>query len=213
MPIDDAMPVRLEAAGTETDAAEELLTALYGGTLHVATSAAPFSYRYAAIGDETMTLRTSRFGGKLAGELQPTDEVIVQWLQSGTSVLDTGGQPRQMILGVPMPLLSHRSFTFEMHDYEQRLVHLARPLVERVAAEQGADISAGIEFDHIVAPSEQYVRTSHNTMSLVAHSAGRLPRPAAPHGDGAAGRRIAAGDVPSCQPTMRRENTSVTNAV
>ncbi|WP_182066342.1 helix-turn-helix domain-containing protein [Curtobacterium sp. ME12] len=170
MPIDDAMPVRLEAAGTKPEEAEELLTELYGGKLHVAASDAPFSYRYAAIGDETMTLRTSKFGGRLAGELQPTDEVVVQWLQSGTSVLDTGGQPFQMTHGVPVPLLAHRSFAFEMDTYEQRLVHLSRPLVERVAAEQGADVSGGIVFDPTMAPSEQAVRTWHNTVSLVSHT-------------------------------------------
>lgn len=170
MPIDDAMPVRLEAAGTDLDEAAELLTRLYGARLQVEATSDPFAYRYAALGDETMTLRTSQFGGDIAGELPPSGDVIVQWLQSGTIRLDTGADLLDVQLGVPVPLPPHRSFTFEMHNYEQRLVHLARPLVERVAAEQGADISGGIEFDHTVVPTDQSVRTWHNTVSLVSHT-------------------------------------------
>lgn len=170
MPIDDAMPVRLEAAGTEPEEAARLLTDLYGAELQVEATDGPFAYRYAALGDETMTLRSSRFGGRLAGELPPSGEVIVQWLQAGSSLLDTGGQPFEMTHGVPVPLLPHRSFTFEMTDYEQRLVHLSRPVVERVASEQGADVSGGLRFDHTAAPSEQAVRTWHNTVALVSHT-------------------------------------------
>ncbi|WP_439689800.1 helix-turn-helix domain-containing protein [Curtobacterium sp. SP.BCp] len=172
MPIDDAMPVRLEAAGTDPDEAQALLTQMYSADVSVQAEANPFEYRYAAVGDQALTLRTSRFAGRIAGELPPSpDEVVVQWLQSGTSLIDTNtDQPFAMTNGIPVPLLPHRSFAFEMHDYEQRLVHLSRPIVERVASEQGADVSGGILFDHTVPPSEQAVRTWHNTVSLVSHT-------------------------------------------
>ncbi|WP_144710448.1 helix-turn-helix domain-containing protein [Curtobacterium pusillum] len=170
MPIDDAMPVRLEAAGTEPGEAAQLLSDLYRADVQVDATDGPFAFRYTAVGDGAMTLRSSRFGGRLAGELPPSGEVIVQWLQSGSSVLDTGGQAFRMTHGVPVPLLPHRSFTFEMADYEQRLVHLSRPVVERVASEQGTDVGDGLRFDHTAVPAARAVRTWHNTIALVAHT-------------------------------------------
>lgn len=170
MPIDDAMPVRLEVAGTDLGDAATFIADLYGADLQVEDAAVPFEFRYAALGDATMSLHTARFAGHLAGALPPSDAVIVQWLQSGSSRLDTGGDVLTMEPGVPVPLMPDRTFSFEMDDYEQRLVHLSRTVVERVAAEQGADVSAGLRFDHSVPPSEQSVRTWHNTVSLISHT-------------------------------------------
>ena len=170
MPIDDAMPVRLDVTGTDLGEAATFIADLYGADLHVGPASTPFSFRYAALGDSTMSLHTSQFAGHIDGDLPPSDAVIVQWLQSGSSRLDTGGTVLEMEPGVPVPLLPDRTFSFAMDDYEQRLVHLSREVVERVAAEQGADLSAGLRFDHLTAPSEQSVRTWHNTVSLISHT-------------------------------------------
>jgi AraC-like DNA-binding protein len=170
MPIDDAMPVRLDVTGTDLDDAATFISDLYGADLRAEAAAVPFVFRYAALGDETLSLHTARFAGHVEGDLPPSDTVIVQWLQSGSSWLDTDGGVLSMEPGVPVPLLPDRTFAFEMHDYEQRLVHLSREVVERVAAEQGADVSAGLRFDHTTPPSEQSVRTWHNTVALVSHT-------------------------------------------
>ncbi|PZE83239.1 helix-turn-helix domain-containing protein [Curtobacterium sp. MCBD17_032] len=179
MPIDDATPVRLEVTGTDIDEAAAHLAHVYDAELVAGPSAVPFTFRYASMGDETMSLHSSRFAGHLDGSLPPSASVIVQWLRSGTSRLDTAGDPVDMVHGVPVPLLPDRTFSFEMDDYEQRLVHLSREVVERVATEQGADVTGGLRFDLTVLPSEQSVRTWHNTVSLVSHTlrdggAGRL---------------------------------------
>jgi AraC-like DNA-binding protein len=170
MPIDDAMPVRLDVTGTDLGEAATFLTDLYGADLRVGPVANPFSFRYAALGDSTMSLHTARFAGHVAGELPPSDAVIVQWLESGSSRIDTGGSALEMEHGVPVPLLPDRTFSFAMDDYEQRLVHLSRDVVERVASEQGAELSAGLRFDHTTMPTEQSVRTWHNTVSLISHT-------------------------------------------
>jgi AraC-like DNA-binding protein len=170
MPIDDAMPVRLDVTGTDLQEAVTFLADLYGADLHVGSVAEPFTFRYAAVGDSTMSLHTARFAGQVVGDLPPSDAVIVQWLQSGSSRIDTGGAALEMEPGVPVPLLPDRTFSFVMDDYEQRLVHLSRDVVERVASEQGADLSAGLHFDHTAQPTEQSVRTWHNTVALISHT-------------------------------------------
>jgi AraC-like DNA-binding protein len=170
MPIDDATPVRLEVTGTDIDDAAAHLARVYDAELVPGPAAVPFEFRYGSMGDDTMSLHSSRFAGHLDGTLPPSRSVIVQWLRSGTSRLDTGGDPVDMVHGVPVPLLPDRTFTFEMDDYEQRLVHLSREVVERVASEQGADVTGGLRFDLTVPPSEQSVRTWHNTVSLVSHT-------------------------------------------
>ncbi|PYY33015.1 hypothetical protein DEJ25_04825 [Curtobacterium sp. MCPF17_011] len=170
MPIDDAKPVRLDVTGTDLGEAATFIADLYGAELRVEPVATPFSFRYAALGDSTMSLHIAQFAGHVDGELPPSDAVIVQWLQSGSSRLDTGGSVLDMEPGVPVPLLPERTFSFSMEDYEQRLVHLSREVVERVAAEQGADLTAGLRFDHTTPPSDQSVRTWHNTVSLISHT-------------------------------------------
>ena len=54
MPIDDAMPVRLEVTGTDIDDAAAFLADLYGADLRVESTVVPFTFRYVALGDSTM---------------------------------------------------------------------------------------------------------------------------------------------------------------
>ncbi|MBF4583824.1 AraC family transcriptional regulator [Curtobacterium sp. VKM Ac-2865] len=167
----EPVPVDIGIRLTEPAAASAAITTLYGGIdLTVDQLDDSFSFRYTARGDDTMTMRSSHFSGRLAGEVPPGDDVVVQWLTSGTGWFDTGSSPLELTPGRPVPLLPQRTFSFEMSDYDQRLVHLDRALVERVASEGGSDVGGGLRFDMHAGPSPAAVRAWHNSAALVAHT-------------------------------------------
>jgi AraC-like DNA-binding protein len=155
----DPTPVHIGISLTDPAAASEAISAMYGGTgLAAVQLDDTFSFRYTAQGDETMSMRSSHFSGRLVGDVPPGDDVVVQWLTSGTGWFDTGSSPLELTPGRPVPLLPQRTFSFDLSDYDQRLVHLDRGLIERVASERGSDVGAGLRFD------------LHNSAALVAHT-------------------------------------------
>jgi AraC-like DNA-binding protein len=167
----DPRPVHIGISLTEPGAASTAISRMYGGTdLTAVQLDDTFSFRYSAQGDDTMSMRSARFSGRLAGDVPPGDDVVVQWLTSGTGWFDTGGSPLELTPSRPVPLLPQRTFSFEMSDYDQRLVHLDRALVERVASERGSDVGAGLRFDVHTQPSAAALRAWHNSAALVAHT-------------------------------------------
>ncbi|PPG64515.1 AraC family transcriptional regulator [Rathayibacter sp. AY2B7] len=130
--------VRLEARGEDPDEARHSLARLYNGDeWRAATTAADFSYRYAAIGDRGMTLRTSRMSGRLAGGVGDSDDVVVQWIVGGSARIDVGRASITMEENRPVLFPVGRPFAFDYVDFDQRLVHLDRGVVDRVAGERG----------------------------------------------------------------------------
>lgn len=163
--------VRLGTAVSDPAQAGAMIVDLYNGSdLTIEPSGEGFSFEYAAHGDRQLTLRSSRFRGRLAGDVPPSDDIVVQWLTRGTGRFDTAGQPVGLEPGVPVPLLPQRSFSFELEDYDQRLVHVARPVVERVAAETGRGVPGALDFALAERPSDRSVQTWHDVVSLVAHT-------------------------------------------
>jgi AraC-like DNA-binding protein len=167
----DPTPVHIGISLTDPAAASAAITTMYGGAdLAAVQLDDTFSFRYTAEGDDTMTMRSSHFSGRLVGNVPPGDDVVVQWLTSGTGTFDTGSTPLELTPGLPVPLLPQRTFSFDLSDYDQRLVHLDRALVERVASERGGDVGAGLRFDLHTEPSPAAVRAWHNSAALVSHT-------------------------------------------
>jgi AraC-like DNA-binding protein len=151
----DPTPVHIGISLTDPAAASEAISAMYGGTgLAAVQLDDTFSFRYTAQGDETMSMRSSHFSGRLVGDVPPGDDVVVQWLTSGTGWFDTGSSPLELTPGRPVPLLPQRTFSFD----------------ERVASERGSDVGAGLRFDLHAEPSAAAVRAWHNSAALVAHT-------------------------------------------
>lgn len=132
-----ASAVRTEASGTHPDDAMADLPGLYAGR-HWATrtTAAPYSYRYLAVGDERLTLRRSRMSGYLRGDVTPGEDYVVVMLRAGTTTLDLTHEPARAAVGLPELVAPTRTTEFEAADYDQRLVHLDRAFVRAVAAER-----------------------------------------------------------------------------
>lgn len=135
---DDRSSVRLEAAGGDPEEARHRLSKLYNGDeWRAETTASAFSYRYAAIGDAAMTLRTSRMSGRLSGGAGVSDDIVVQWIVGGRASVQVDRTVIAMEPGRPVLFPVGRPFSFDYLDFDQRLVHLDRAVVDRVAAEQG----------------------------------------------------------------------------
>lgn len=129
--------VRLEAVGTDPAAAVAEIGGLYAGREWAARpTERPFAYRYTAVGDDAVTLRRSRIAGSIRGAIPRTDDYVLQWITSGEGVPDVRHDRVPLTHGVPMLFPSEREFVFEYRDYDQRLVHLSRALVQQVAEER-----------------------------------------------------------------------------
>ncbi|MBT2503860.1 helix-turn-helix domain-containing protein [Curtobacterium sp. ISL-83] len=154
--------VRISIAGTDTDGSLERLAALYGGEgWRVVGPTGSLRLRYAAFGDTGVSLRRTRATGAVRGEAHTGDEVVVRWLDSGRARVRLDVDELPVSPGGPVLFPLDRPFLFDARDWDQRLVHMHRGLVEDVAAEQW-DVAPlegdRISFDHDRAPSTAAVR-------------------------------------------------------
>ncbi|PZF62024.1 hypothetical protein DEI92_00395 [Curtobacterium sp. MCBD17_034] len=166
-----ATPIRIEAHGLDADRAMDDLPRLYAGAAwsSAPTRATPYRYRYAAMGDTDLTLRTSRMHGEIQGDIPPGGDYVVQWLTAGRSTVDLGHDDLRMVPGRPLLFPAHRSFVFRFTDYDQKLVHLGRDHVDRIAREQGL-AGEDLRFDHTAAPTDAAVRSWQGTVGLVSNT-------------------------------------------
>lgn len=140
--------VRFDASGTEPDAAVRMYVAGYNGRNFVASSTGrPFFYRHSAVGDDRMTLASSRFDGRMVGTLAPSRQYVVTWITSGECRMDTGGDVVRLQPGVPVMFPVGREFEFDFADCEQSLVQFDASFLERVAAQRGATQPGPLEFE------------------------------------------------------------------
>jgi AraC-like DNA-binding protein len=87
--------------------------------------------------------------------------------------VDPDGDAMVMRPGIPTLFPVHRQFAFDYTDYDQRLVHLNRALVEAVAAERLAVPPGGFRFDHRRPPSAAAVALWNDTVGLVSRTLSR----------------------------------------
>lgn len=176
MTREERFRVRLEAVGRDPRVARPTLSSFYDGTdwkTHATDRA--YSYRYAAIGDEAMTLRTSQMHGYIEGDIPPGDDYVVQWLTGGSAVVDLHGDAVPLTIGRPMLFPTDRAFVFGFTDYQQKLVHLDRQRVDAVAAELHGALPGSVRFDHLALPTASSIAQWHDTMTLVSRAVTRGP--------------------------------------
>ncbi|PZF57240.1 hypothetical protein DEJ23_06995 [Curtobacterium sp. MCSS17_008] len=151
-------PVRLQLSGADSGSAMGTLPGLYAGKhWHTQHTDAPYRYRYGAAGDHRLSLRRSQMTGFLRGNIPPSEDYVVQWIDAGESVVDVHGEPIPQALHQPLLFPPDRDFVFTFADYDQRLVHLDRDLVHDVAAEQYDVDDRDLRFDHRQPPSHDAV--------------------------------------------------------
>ncbi|OOB91280.1 AraC family transcriptional regulator [Rathayibacter sp. VKM Ac-2630] len=111
-----------------------------------------FYFRYTALGDERVSIRTSTFRGSIRGEIAPEGEYVVSWLQAGRGVMDVGRDETPLLRARPAVFPTGRPFEFDFGEYDQRLVHVDGPFLEDIAAESTGADPAPLVFDHRAVP-------------------------------------------------------------
>jgi AraC-like DNA-binding protein len=112
-----------------------------------------------------MSIRRSRVHGAMRGDVAVEDEVVVQWIDSGSGVLDVGRDAVPMQVGVPALFATGQRFEFAYEDWDQRLVHLDRGLVLDVAAERHL-VDGTLAFDRTAAPTAAAVQRWRGSVAV-----------------------------------------------
>lgn len=167
----DQQPTRIqeETQSTDLDVARDFLAEAYAGQQWSADQTRqPFSFRYTAVGDVAMTLRTIRFDGHLDGVMTPSEDYVVQWTTRGRASIGTGDD--QIVLEPGRPQLwPQQGAAFSYDDYDQRIVQINRAALETVAGERG--ITAGaLQLDHTVRPDDRALQVWRNSVQLISHT-------------------------------------------
>ncbi|WIE72957.1 AraC family transcriptional regulator [Curtobacterium sp. MCJR17_020] len=145
--------VRFEVSGTDPESAARDLAAVHGAAQWAAQqTGSEFVYRYTAVGDTEISIRRSQMRGVLRGAMPIGTDYIVAWMTSGSAHLDIDGQRVDLHRNVPTLLPCDTAFVFAAEDHDQRLVHLDRELVHRVAGEQLDLGDRPLRFDHTREP-------------------------------------------------------------
>jgi AraC-like DNA-binding protein len=163
--------VRIEAEGSDPAEAAAMFSSTYhgDGAWTVRETDRDFSYRHTAIGDSALTLRTSRFMGRLTGRIVPEGDYVVSWITAGDGVMDSVQGPSSAEVGRPFLFPTDRPFSFDMADFEQKLVHFDKTLLERVAAEHFGAGPGTLHFQP-TPPDDAAVRSWRNTLALVSRT-------------------------------------------
>jgi AraC-like DNA-binding protein len=150
MSADPRRRVRVEAHGDDVDGAARFFGAGYGdvGGLRFVETERPFSWRHTTRGDGELTLRTTHFSGEVTGTIQPRGERVVQWIGSGSALMDIGRDEVVPEIGRPMPFPYGRPFSFRVTDVEQNLLHVADSVLDEVASEREQAYPGSVRFDH-----------------------------------------------------------------
>lgn len=151
-------PFRGAVHGDDLDAARDLYQAQYPGEgFRLDTLDRPFEYRYAAVGDGDVSLRTSEFHGSARGTADAVPEYVVSWLVEGRGTVDVGRDEVELQPLVPR-IAPTRAYSFDFSDYRQRLVHVSASYLERLAAERGDVTSGPVAFLHAAPVGEAALR-------------------------------------------------------
>ncbi|MDO9396964.1 MAG: hypothetical protein Q7T71_10500, partial [Herbiconiux sp.] len=149
---------RFTIAGDDVEYARQTYQDAYGGThFSVAAPDRGFSFRYASIGDERVSLRTSTLDGSLRGEVPHLREYVVSWFRSGTGEVHRGRSSYAGGASLPFLLPSEQRFEFAFSPHRQNLIHFAPDFLEDVASELHAGRPQAVAFDHGATPAPDAV--------------------------------------------------------
>lgn len=170
-PVPTPATVRFEVSGElPADAARDL-GAVYGGERWVArVTETPFEYRYTAIGDAELTVRRSQLRGALSGVVPAGGDYVVTWIGSGTAEVERLGERLVLPLGAPALFPPDHEYAFLVTDHDQRMVHLDRAFVHRVAATRSTVGDHALRFDDQHVPEPEAARRWQGALTALVRS-------------------------------------------
>lgn len=140
--------VRLEFSGRRPEHAVRDLGGVYAGDRWGASPTdGDFDYRYTALGDDEVTIRRSQMRGAIHGVVPAGGDYVVSWMSLGSTEVELPGGRYALPLETPVLFPPDEDFSFRAADHDQRLVHLDRAFVRRIAAARGATGDLALRFD------------------------------------------------------------------
>jgi len=146
--------LRAVMAGSDIDEA----TASFGAVLERIRFApdrrtGTFSYRYAILGGERVTLRTSRIAGTQWAESPQRPEHVVTWFLEGRITVDRGSRSVSSQGQLPFLFPTGRPFQYQASSTRQNCVHLDAGFLEQTATEFHHGPARPLLFEHRSVPS------------------------------------------------------------
>ncbi len=114
-----------------------------------------FSYRYAILGSERVTLRTSRIAGTQWAESGQLPEHVVTWFLEGQITVDRGSRAVTSRGQLPFLLPTGRPFQYQASSTRQNCVHLDAGFLEQTATEFHHGPARPLLFEHRSVPSAE----------------------------------------------------------
>ncbi|ROP65406.1 helix-turn-helix domain-containing protein [Curtobacterium sp. PhB115] len=108
---------------------------------------------FAGVGDERMSLRSSRFLVDLRTDSRTDGEFVIAWTRSGSSTLHHAGDDHALEVGVPVVLPFAEAFELHHHDIGMNIVQLDSGFVRSVIGEDD------FTFDPLRRPTAEGLRT------------------------------------------------------
>lgn len=115
-------------------------------------------WNFAGVGDERMSLRSSRFQVDLRSQSHDANDYIIGWIRGGRSTMSVGSRTLDMVPGVPVVLPFDQTYDLHHRDIALNLVHLDRAFLTEVNG--GADPA----FETLQVPSPEGIRIWQETV-------------------------------------------------
>jgi AraC-like DNA-binding protein len=165
---DTAPPVRplIAFAGRDPHTATASLAGMYAGKEWYSRRLnEDYWYKYVGVGDDHLSIRRFQMHGYLRGDVATSGEVVVQWIETGRARLDIGHHAIRMEPGIPTMFPVDRRFHMEYENWDQRLVHVSRALLNDVAAEEYLLADGVLTFDHLTTPDPTVIQSWRRTVA------------------------------------------------
>ncbi|OUE31945.1 transcriptional regulator EutR [Clavibacter michiganensis] len=114
-----------------------------------------FSYRYAILGGERVTLRTSRITGTQWAESPQRPEHVVTWFLEGRMTVDRGSRAVSSQGQLPFLFPTGRPFQYQASATRQNCVHLDAGFLEQTATEFHHGPARPLLFEHRSVPTAE----------------------------------------------------------
>ncbi|AJW80388.1 AraC family transcriptional regulator [Clavibacter michiganensis] len=157
-PVDASTEPFLRAvlAGADIDEATSSFSAVLEGIRFAPDRRTnTFSYRYAVLGSERVTLRTSRIAGTQWAESGRLPEHVVTWFLEGQITVDRGHRAVSSRGQLPFLLPTGRPFQYQASATRQNCVHLDAGFLEQTATEFHHGPARPLLFEHQNVPTAE----------------------------------------------------------
>lgn len=132
--------VRRDVAGQDIDEATAFYAALHNAHRVALTPVdRAFSYRVRAVGDGSMTLRSSALTANRWGRIEPDGQYLLTWAQGGSAAIDAGTEQEQILTpGVAAMYPTGRAFTLDAPAGVTRTRSTSTPRSSKPSTRSGA---------------------------------------------------------------------------